>query len=83
MDPLQVAGGASATPMIRWNLECAERSGKLTPEVGDRTFRKGKNALGRTVETLSARKIAAGIWHLQLKRLLSAKVVEGRLLELT
>ncbi|KAG0469829.1 hypothetical protein HPP92_016529 [Vanilla planifolia] len=56
-----------ATPMIRWNLECAERSGKLTPEVGDRTFRKGKNALGRTVETLSARKIAAGIWHLQLK----------------
>lgn len=54
-----------ATPLLRWKYndgDVAVDSFK-EPESGKRSRRKGRNAANFSV---SARKLAAGLWHLQL-----------------
>ncbi|KAL0909561.1 hypothetical protein M5K25_020441 [Dendrobium thyrsiflorum] len=55
------------TPLLRWKFEEEDCSCRPLSEAGGNTPRKARSARGREKQAVSARKLAAGIWHLQLK----------------
>ncbi|KAK8971271.1 hypothetical protein KSP40_PGU015859 [Platanthera guangdongensis] len=61
-------GGRSgpATPLLRWKFEDTGYSGKPPHDAEGKTNQKSRNAWGRKEAIVSSRKLAAGIWHLQL-----------------
>lgn len=67
-------GGASGgrrsgptTPLLRWNFDDADRSAEHPPEFGcGKVQRKHQNVAGEAAPSVSARKLAAALWQLQL-----------------
>ncbi|XP_010930010.1 uncharacterized protein [Elaeis guineensis] len=67
-------GGASsgrrsgpATPLLRWSFDDADRSAEHPPEFGSgKVQRKHQNVAGEAAPAVSARKLAAALWQLQL-----------------
>ncbi|KAG1347353.1 hypothetical protein COCNU_06G011820 [Cocos nucifera] len=67
-------GGASSgrrsgptIPLLRWNFDDADRSAEHPPESGSgKVQRKHQNVAGEAAPAVSARKLAAALWQLQL-----------------
>ncbi|XP_008806402.2 uncharacterized protein LOC103719104 [Phoenix dactylifera] len=56
-----------ATPLLRWKFDDADRSAEPPSEfLGGKARRKHRNAAGEGAPAVSARKLAAGLWQLQL-----------------
>lgn len=56
-----------ATPLLRWKFDDADRSAQPPSEFpGGKARRKHRKAAGEVAPVVSARKLAAGLWHLQL-----------------
>ncbi|PKA63726.1 Uncharacterized protein AXF42_Ash017010 [Apostasia shenzhenica] len=68
-------GSGPVTPLLRWKFEDAERSSKQRPVNCNESCRKPKNPTSRSA--VSARKLASGIWHLQLTGAGSGGVSRG------
>ncbi|XP_020591335.1 uncharacterized protein LOC110032150 [Phalaenopsis equestris] len=55
------------TPLLSWKFEDGDCSRKPLIEAGGSATRKVGRSCGRRKEAVTARKLAAGIWHLQLR----------------
>ena len=55
--------GGPATPLLKWKFDDADLSCGSAPESDKGSSRKERNAGGVRDGVVSARKLAAGIWH--------------------
>ncbi|XP_020574042.1 uncharacterized protein LOC110020322 [Phalaenopsis equestris] len=62
------------TPLLRWKFdEEGSRGGESQPDPSGETLKKQRKPVGGTRTAVSARRLAAGIWHLRLPKVVGGE----------